>query len=419
MEMLAQRPVVNISWQGDDQGRGRFDLATGERIEGVSEAEALDVARVYLERHSIDGEPSLKLLTDRPDEFTVQSYLNPHRPLYQIRLNDPEQTLLYVSSTSGEVQQRTTASLRLWTWLGAIPHWLYFTELRRNGALWGQVIIWTSLAGCFLTVLGLFVGIRQFRRRHSTGNLSSPYRGPKFWHHMLGLVFGVLVLTWTFSGFTSIQPWGWLESGPKAGEAVDRLRGEPPTWADLRPALQAQTAAITLSGREVSQVSFSQSRTDSAFIWRLADGTRERIGPAGTPAPFDDAAQKRAGELLAGEGVEHRIDLMTTGDAYYYPGASSSDMPVLRIWAPALEDTRFYLDPLSGDVRFVADPGARDFRWWHMLLHRIDFVGSPIREIIVVLLMLGVSAVCGFGAWIGIRKLARGGKLDNQPPDIA
>jgi uncharacterized iron-regulated membrane protein len=187
----------------------------------------------------------------------------------------------------------------------------------------------------------------------------------------------------------------------------------------MRVALQAQAAAIATGGRKVSQVSFSQSRTGSAFIWRLADGARERIGLDGRPAPFDDAAQKRAGELLAGEGVGHTIDLMTRGDAYYYPGASSSDLPVLRVWAPDLDDTRFYLDPVSGEVRFVADPGARDFRWWHLLLHRIDFVGSPVREIIVVLLMLGVTAVCGFGAWIGIKKLARGGKLDNQPVDPA
>ena len=200
---------------------------------------------------------------------------------------------------------------------------------------------------------------------------------------------------------------------------VERLAGDPPAWGEMRPALQAQAAAIGAGGREVSQVSFLLSRAGSAFMWRMADGSRERIGPGGAPAPFDEAAQKRAGELLAGEGVEHRIDLMTRGDAYYYLGASSSDLPVLRVWAPALDETRFYLDPVSGEVRFIADPGARDFRWWHMLLHRIDFVGSPVREIIVVLLMLGVTAVCGFGAWIGIKKLARGGKLDNPPADPA
>ena len=153
MEMLAERPVVSLAWregegEGEGGGRGLFDLSTGERIEKVDEAEALDVARIYAERHGLKSAPSLKVLTDRPDEFTVQGYLNPHRPLYQMRLNDPEQTMLYISSATGEAVQRTTASLRTWTWLGAIPHWLYFTELRTNAALWNQVVIWTSLAGC-------------------------------------------------------------------------------------------------------------------------------------------------------------------------------------------------------------------------------------------------------------------------------
>jgi hypothetical protein len=52
-----------------------------------------------------------------------------------------------------------------------------------------------------------------------------------------------------------------------------------------------------------------------------------------------------------------------------------------------------------------------------MALHRLDFLGSPAREIVVALLLLGVTAVCGFGAWIGIKKIARGGRLDNPPMD--
>ena len=110
---------------------------------------------------------------------------------------------------------------------------------------------------------------------------------------------------------------------------------------------------------------------------------------------------------------------MTAPDAYYYPGGASSDLPVVRITVPKLENTRFYLDPVSAEVRFVADPGARGFRWWHMALHRLDVLGSPVREIVVVLLMLGVTAVCGLGAWLGLKKLARGGKLDNQAPEQA
>jgi uncharacterized iron-regulated membrane protein len=417
IEMLGSKPAINLAWSGEgasETGRGLFDLSTAQRIDQIGEAQALEIAGAYIARHGLDGAPTIKRFGER-DEFTVAGYFNSGRPFYEVRLNDPEKTLLYISSKTGDVRQRTTASLRFWSWLGAIPHWLYFTELRKDGRLWTDVVIWTSLAGCFLTALGLFVGIRQFRRRHSTGRLASPYRGVKFWHHMLGLAFGVLVLTWTFSGFTSMQPWGWLESGPEAGEAVDRVTGKPIAWADAKPALEAQLASLRGAEGNISQVSFSRFDGQPFFVRRMADGSRLRTAAGGQPAPFDATAQQRAAALLAGAAKDHTVDLLTKDDAYYYKGGAASELPVVRVTVRSAGDTRFYLDPASGDVRFVADPGARDFRWWHLALHRLDIVGSPFREIVVVLLMLGVTAVCGFGAWMGLKKLARGGKLENLP----
>jgi hypothetical protein len=149
------------------------------------------------------------------------------------------------------------------------------------------------------------------------------------------------------------------------------------------------------------------------FIWQSVDGSRRRLDASGQPAPFDDAARQRATNLLAGAAA--RFEAMTAPDEYYYPGASSSDLPVVRIVGDG--DTRFYLDPDTGAVRFIADDGAKGFRVLHMALHTFDFVGSPIREILLVLAMLGVTAVCGLGAWMGMKKLARGGKLDNIPKD--
>jgi uncharacterized iron-regulated membrane protein len=414
VEMLGDRPVISIAWQGEQGGRGLFDLSSAQKIEEVGEAEALAVAQTYVARHGIEGVPSVKRLSER-DEFTVAGYFNAGRPYYEVRLNDAEKTLLYISSKTGDVRQRTTESLRFWSWLGAIPHWLYFAELRKDAALWTQVIIWTSLAGCFLTLLGLFVGIRQFRRRHSTNKLASPYHGSKFWHHMTGLVFGVLVLTFTFSGFASMQPWGWLESGPAVGEAVDRLSGKPVAWAQARPALESQIASLRASQSEAVQLSYSQMEGGPFFIRRLADGSRQRFGADGSPAPFDASAQERAAGLLAPSGAAPKIDLMTSGDTFYYLGAAASDFPIVRVTVPEMDETRFYLDPVTGDVRFVADPGARGFRWWHMALHTFDVMGSPIREIVIFLAMLGVTAVCALGSWIGLKKLARGGKLDNLP----
>src|SRR5438093_882949 len=79
----------------------------------------------------------------------------------------------------------TTSTQRFWNWLGTIPHWLYFTSLRNDVALWSQVVVWTSIIGTFLTVMGLVLGVIQFRRGRS------PYRGLFYWHHVTGLVFGV------------------------------------------------------------------------------------------------------------------------------------------------------------------------------------------------------------------------------------
>jgi hypothetical protein len=60
-------------------------------------------------------------------------------------------TILYVSGRTGRVVHWTTATQRFWNWLGAIPHWLYFADLRSDVALWSEIVIWTSVLGTFLT----------------------------------------------------------------------------------------------------------------------------------------------------------------------------------------------------------------------------------------------------------------------------
>src|SRR5438093_1278349 len=118
------------------------------------------------------------------DQWTVGRYFR-DRPLHRFDFDDPASTSLYVASTGGQIVLVTTSTQRFWNWLGTIPHWLYFTSLRNDVALWSQVVVWTSIIGTFLTVMGLVLGVVQFRRGRS------PYRGLFYWHHVTGLVFGV------------------------------------------------------------------------------------------------------------------------------------------------------------------------------------------------------------------------------------
>src|ERR1700750_1963444 len=93
--------------------------------------------------------------------------------------------------------------------------------------LWMQTVVWTSIIGSFLTLFGLYLGIAQWRR--GKDRPLSPYRGMFYWHHITGLVFGVVTLAFVASGLVSMHPWSFLDSGGVAGER-GRLEGSPPRW---------------------------------------------------------------------------------------------------------------------------------------------------------------------------------------------
>ena len=45
-----------------------------------------------------------------------------------------------------------------------MPHWLYFTAFREQQPLWYNFIVYASLLGIFLTVTGIYVGLRMYGR---------------------------------------------------------------------------------------------------------------------------------------------------------------------------------------------------------------------------------------------------------------
>ena len=72
-----------------------------------------------------------------------------------------------------------------------------------------------------------------------------PYRGLFYWHHVTGLVFGVVTLTWVVSGLVSMNPWGFLDSRG-SGEAT-LIQGDPPKWREVKASLEALRARPELA----------------------------------------------------------------------------------------------------------------------------------------------------------------------------
>jgi hypothetical protein len=161
VEMLVDRPVLRVQ---PDFGPSAFiDLRTGNAIESITQGTVLAAARQHL---PAGNAATLQLpgLIER-DQWTVYPRYNNVRPLYHLALQDSAGTEIYVSRVDGKVVQKTTRMQRFWNWLGAVPHWLYFTALRQHAELWSQTVIWTSTVGCFLTGFGLYLGIWQLRRK--------------------------------------------------------------------------------------------------------------------------------------------------------------------------------------------------------------------------------------------------------------
>jgi hypothetical protein len=399
VEMMAGRPVLR--WRGAD-GDGLVDLRSGAPAR-VGPAEARRIAEAYMVGH-FQWVPAMALAPGGLDQWTVYGQFRAYAPLYKASFADARGTVLYVSARNGEVVQDTSAPERFWNWLGAVPHWLYFTALRQNGALWSNVVIYASLLGAFLTVTGLYVGIVMYGRARR----KSPFRGIALWHHWTGLVFGIATLTWVFSGFASMTPWHWLESaGPRSEVAA--LRGRALAASDVE-AMTGALAAHRSPGAVSAEVALQGGRVYA--IVAHADGSRERVSlPALAPAAPSDgelaslAVRARPRAAVASQG------LITAGDAYHYSHHSTpAILPAWRVIFADRQHTRLYFDPRTGELIDYVDRDSRAFRWWHLGLHRLDFAGlsaRPLWDVVMLILLTGVALVCGIGAWMGGRRLLR------------
>jgi hypothetical protein len=400
IEMLDGRAVANI---GTSSGKQTIDLETGMALPSVGIEGATAAARSFAARWNLPAEfSSVTKIAD--DQWTVSGQFKHDRPLYKFAWSDAKQSELYVSSASGAAVQFTTRSIRFWNWLGAVPHWVYFTTLRRHVEGWAQFVIITSLLGCFLTVTGIYIGFHKYL--HRPPNRFSPYRGFKAWHHISGLIFGLFALMWVMSGLISMNPWGLLESTGAQSE-IGLLQGPPPIWRDLQHALLKFAKQPIL--KEIVSLQSANFHGTIFFVATYPDGQRVRLDANGTMAPLSTRDLIVEARVLGG-GYQQLPELMHEADDLYFSHHSESvSFPVYRLLAKNGDQTRYYLDPLSGEILKKIDGNARAYRWMHEALHRLDFSPAmrsrPGWDILMLCLLAGVSLLTLTGCYAAVRRV--------------
>src|SRR5262249_53706071 len=142
------------------------------------------------------------------DQWTVAGQFRNLRPMYKYSWPNGEQ--VYLNGITGEVVQYTTFGTRLAAHVSAIPHWDYYTPLRKNQPVWINFMIWASAIGTVAAIIGIIVGVWMYspkkKYRLAGAPTGIPYRGQKRWHTIFGLIFGIATVTWTFSCLMSLWP---------------------------------------------------------------------------------------------------------------------------------------------------------------------------------------------------------------------
>lgn len=389
------------------------DAATGEVLRSVDAGRATASAQAFA--GASEGAPR-HLGTLDEDAFTHSRALDAHRPLHRLALGDAAGTEVYVSGTTGEVVRDATRSERGWNYLGAWIHWLYPFRGNVFNAWWADIVNWLSIAGIVLTLTGTVVGVLRWRftRRYKNGS-RSPYRGFMMrWHHVFGLLFAAVTLTWIFSGLMSMNPWKIFDSGAPALRQ-QAMHGGPLVVPAQAASVQALLAAASPNTRELRWV------RHAGHTLVLA------ASPTGAPAVLDAATaqaqtfnaqslQDAAARLVAAPVA--RAELLRDYDLHYYSraahtmtGGGDKPLPVLRVVFADAHATWVHIDPHTGAVLDKSDTHRRASRWLFALLHSWDWApllaSRPLWDVLLIVLSLGGGVLSATGVVVGWRRLVR------------
>lgn len=322
------------------------------------------------------------------DQWTVGGLYYNYEPLIKYSWPDGEQ--VYIPSATGEVVQYTTRASRLLSYLGPIPHWLYFTPLRRNPQLWSRIVIWLSGLATGVALLGLFAGLSLY-----SPSRPIPFTGAKQLHMILGLFFGFLACTWAFSGMLSMDPFPVKIVGedPRIPEA---LEGDP--FSIEAFAAKPPREALAQAGLPAKELEFL-SVGGKSFYLASQDLQHTAVIPMTGPAKekFDHA--ELVGLVTKASQPTGLADarFITQYDAHYLDRHHELPLPVLFVQLRDPQRSTFYIDPRNARVVGSYSSGRWPERWLYHGLHSINlpflYNYRPAWDIAVLFLMLGGTSL--------------------------
>lgn len=325
------------------------------------------------------------------DQWIPFDYYEEIMPIYKFRFADKARTEVYVTG-DGQVIQLTTKASRTKAWFGTIPHFIYFTFIRKHQTLWTELITWAALLGCLMALTGIIIAIIDWARHgRRTSYLSIPYRRPLWrWHFILGLLFGWACITFAFSGYMSLaplpdflvkertKPIGEDNKGDKAPRGSAQMRHRNLVAAGVAP-----LDSYALSPAQI----FAQADSVEALTLKEWDGHPYYTVEFTSSIRHIDATDSTSlrpfiltPEMVAAKtaktfpGITPEVSVVTEYDSEYFSRTGRmTPLPAIRVAYPGDElNTVEYYDPNGLTIRRY-DDNSRLHSLLYGKLHRLGF----------------------------------------------
>lgn len=296
-------------------------------------------------------------------------------PILKYYFDNPEKSEIYISQKSGEVLQATTKSERAWSWVGAIPHKLYFTFLRTDVDRWKNALLIGGLLCLVASLSGLYLGIYfLFVSKRKQHKFASPFKKHVWrYHHIAGLIFGIFLVAWGISGSLAMQrvPKWLVNYDGDYFVSASKLWGRKPLplkdyKLDYREILKKYP--------DVKSISWEHFGKIPAYL--VVSGEKEL---------YVDASIATSVELLEipkveienaitryfGDDVKYSIALQEDYDEYYLSTPGDYPLPVWKVDVENSDGTRMYISPSDGYVKYLNDNRMAK-KWLFAATHYLD-----------------------------------------------
>lgn len=383
-----------------------FNADSSEKVNPLNYQAIENIAKTWSDA-PIERVDTLKEL----EQWIMYSKYEKELPIYKFYFSDNQKHQLYISSRNGEVQQFTDRDSRFWAWIGFIPHTLYIPALRKHTQTWITTITILASIGLVMCIAGVYVGIDAYYRRYKRrSKLESPYRKRWYWwHHVVGVIFGIFLLTWAFSGVMSLRKVPqWMVKTHEEYKIPMKIRGKrlPLDTYLLNYKLLKQTYP------ELKKIEWTHFQ--GIPIYKIVSDGEILFIDASSETPrelfLSYEAIAKSIRSIHGDSIEFTVKLINDYEDYYLPWKRDLGLPAYKIQVSDADSSLYYINAKTGDYKYL-NQNRKARKWMFQALHYFHIkwlMDRPVLWTIVLwTLSVGCIIISGTGVWLSWKYFGR------------